>query len=364
MLRKFCKEYDLTPELLVKLPLSTIEDLTEEYIHAKKHIIAPKQLNVIYCAIKSWCLYNRKIKSYAQFRQIKFDKSSRKTRDKAMITKDILRKMLNCANGLREKVILALYGIHGLRPSLIPQLKIEDIYAKDIEITGKGVKLDRNAWITVKREYKGNKGNIDFPIILTSETSAWLEQFLNLRMRNGEEMTPKTLLVNAHSEDNVYRIVRKAFKAVGFEGRKYLLRHFAYKQLKLACEDYDLREWLMGHKGKISAIYDHEHYLTHEEITQYKRMINEKPLLIYGLNETTSEKVETLIKFARAITEISDSEIQALRNALKDGNLTIEQFETKIQQLVKEAMNKQIETRFEQLFIKYANKHGLNGNKR
>jgi ribosomal protein S13 len=93
-------------------------------------------------------------------------------------------------------------------------------------------------------------------------------------------------------------------------------------------------------------------------------MINEKPLLIYGLNETTSEKVETLIKFARAITEISDSEIQALRNALKDGNLTIEQFETKIQQLVKEAMNKQIETRFEQLFIKYANKHGLNGNKR
>jgi hypothetical protein len=280
-----------------------------------------------------------------------------------MVTKDILREMLNCAD-LREKVILGFYAIHGVRPSLIPQLRIEDIYTKDIEITEKGVKLARNAWITVKREYEGNKGNIDFPIILTSETSAWLEQFLNMRMRNGEQITPKTVLCNAFSKANVNRIIRKLFKAVGFEGRKYLLRHYAYKQMKLACEDYDLREWLMGHKGKVSAIYDHEHGLAEWEIRGYKAMVNESPLLVYALNESESETVEALVKFAKAIAQIDDNELEALKNALRNGNLSIKEFEAKIQQLVKEAMNRQIEVKFEQLFLKFANKHGLNGNAR
>jgi integrase len=323
---KFCRENNTTPEQLIKLPLEEIEDLTEQYIKRNRNRIAPKVLNVIYTSVKTWLHINRVIKSRKMFREIKFDRSSRKTRDVALPDKAFLRELCDNAN-LREKLIIALYGLYGLRPSLIGQLLLEDIYPKHIQFTETKITLgdaQKHAWIWVKREYEGNKGNIDFPIILTRETTEWLETYLNQRIKDGERLTPKSVLIKVGSERNVYRIMRKLFKKTHFKGRPYLLRHLANKLLKRAYDDYDLTEWLMGHKGKISAIYDHEHGLAEWEIKDYMAKMNESVLTIYGTPKTEEEialkTIKTLIKSLDAST------LERLKRELALGNVTFEQF--------------------------------------
>jgi len=362
-LKRFCDETETTPETLLQMPLEAIEDLTEQFIKRNRNKIAPKYLNVIYNAVKTWLHLNRKIKSRKMFREIKFDKHTRKTRDVALPDKDFIRKLCDVANGLKERLIVVLYGIYGLRPSLIPQITIGDVYHKDITFNQDGtVKLSNRVWIMVKREYEGNKGNIDFPIILTSETSQWLEDYLNERVRNGETLNSETPLIKAYSKQNVDRIIDKLFKKVGFRGRNYLLRHMANKFLKCAVDDSDLKEWLMGHKGRIASIYDHEgHTLADWEIQQYKNAIDEKELLVYGLTKTQEDIIKAKIETIKAIIkDFDETQIEMLKRELALGKLTFEQFNQKLNEIAQKSMNTQIEKRFEELFIKMANKHGIN----
>lgn len=112
-----------------------VEKLAEQYIeHFKmkngKYIegktLSPKLLNVRLCAVKAWLLYKNVISNTRQFKQIKFDKHSRVTRDAQLLTDNQLKRMCDAAD-LREKCVTALYGIHGVRPSLILQLLLEDL---------------------------------------------------------------------------------------------------------------------------------------------------------------------------------------------------------------------------------------------
>lgn len=358
----FCQHYELTPFTLLELPLEDIEDKTERYIRAMKTKIAPKRLNVIYSAIKSWLWLNKKIKSKKMFREIAFDKTSRKMRDVPLPDKQFLRQLCDNAD-LREKLVVAFYGVYAVRPSLIPQLKIEDIYHKDIEINEDGtVKLSNIVWIWCKREYKGNKGNIDFPIILTSETSEWLESYLNQRARK-EKLTPKSVLIDVKTKANVDRIVAKLFDCVGFKGRKYLLRHLGSKLLKRAYDDEGLKEWLCGHKGGISATYEHSgHTLSDWEIRDYKSQLSERELLIYGISKNEQQIIDAKTDMARTLLKehFSETEYKAILRGLREGKMTFKQFNEKFDEIIKTAMDNKIENKFEELFVKYNNKHNNN----
>ena len=147
-LKRFCVEWGLASSDLVRLPLSEIEDLTETFIHRNKRKISPKYLNVIYCAVKSWCQFTRKIKHTSQFRQIKFDKSSRNTRDCAMLTKEIVKRLFDNAN-LKEKIVLSFYGVNALRPSLIPQILLENFLQSDLKLSAYSAEISEKAWIWV-----------------------------------------------------------------------------------------------------------------------------------------------------------------------------------------------------------------------
>ncbi len=137
-----------------------------------------------------------------------------------------------------------------------------------------------------------------------------------------------------------------------------MLRHHAFKQLKRACDDYDLREWLMGHKGRISAIYDHGHYLTSEEIDEYKALIHAPLLHVYGLDRSQEAVIETRIATIRALLEDLDtSQLGQIKRELTSGTLSIELFNERLTRLARETMNRQIEAKFEQLFLKMQEKH-------
>ena len=155
--------------------------------------------------------------------------------------------------------------------------------------------------------------------------------------------------------------IEKLFSLVGFKGRKYLLRHFAYKRFKQAVSDYDFREWLMGHRGRVSAIYDHGHYLTEEEIRQYKALIDTRVLTVYGVNRPREDIIDARIDTLRALLNNLDSNaIYRLKNDLISGKISSKQFNQKLTDLAQESMSKQMENKFEQLFLKMNRKYNRN----
>jgi hypothetical protein len=153
------------------------------------------------------------IDNQRNFKQLKFDKVSRATRDKRLILFEEFKAMFDHAD-LKEKCVIGLFGNHALRPSLIPQLLIEDLesprdaytplYANGIPDR---IELEQYQWIMVKKEYEGNKANTDFPIVLSGEVAQWLSQHLNERKRRGEVLTLKSQLVAVDNKRNVDYIV-------------------------------------------------------------------------------------------------------------------------------------------------------------
>ena len=97
------------------------------------------------------------------------------------------------------------------------------------------------------------------------------------------------------TEWGIYFLVKKLFGLAGFKERNYLLRHYGYKKLKEVVSDYDFREWLMGHRERVSAIYYHRHYLIEEEIKQYKTLVDTRVLAVYSVSKQTEEIIDIRI---------------------------------------------------------------------
>lgn len=295
--KKFAKYADATIQSLKDMPLEQIERKMTEFIHSHKGTLAPKYLNLIYCAVKDYCRYFGLIKSTLQFKQIKFDKASRSTRDARMLKDTQFKALFDHAN-IKEKSVISLFGIHGLRESLIPQLTLANVLETDINL--ETLELKDKTWIWVWKEYVGNKGNVDFPVVLTKETADWISKHLSDRRRKGERITLKSKLVNVKDYEAVQHIVNKLYAKVGFDGRPYLLRHYADRLLRKACSDDRFKEWMMGHKGGVPEIYHHGHVLSDDEIAEFKAKIDETPLLVYGISEEETRLAKQLAKQIRS----------------------------------------------------------------
>lgn len=400
----FCKHYDTTPFRLINLvklqeagklaeiemTMETsqqfefirlqikrhVEKLAEQYIEEfkirnGKYVegvnFAPKTLNQRICALKAYLVYKGVMDNPRHFKQIKFDKFSRATRDKALILFEQFKRMFDHAD-LREKLVIAFYGNFGVRPSLIPQLLIEDLKSRKDGYTAlfingipERIELEQYQWIMVKKEYEGNKGHIDFPIVLTGEVAEWLSQHLNGRIRRGEKLTLQSQLIAVTSKRDVDYIVDKLFKAVGFEGRNYLLRHFANKRLKAAYEDKDFKEWCMGHVGDISSIYDHEHGLSHEEIKEYNASIDMSRLRIYGATSNEVKNANLMVSVARKLSHINESKLSEVLDLLERGKMTFEEFDQRLTTIIREAQDRAIEAKFDELMHNYKKKNDLSG---
>jgi len=119
--------------------LERIEDLTADFIAEKRDVIAPKYLNVVYCSIKRWFYIKRMIKSTKMFRELRFDKTSRKidALSEAPIETRHVKTMFKIGN-LDDTADTGLYALVGLRPQIIPQLHVKDTYRKNYEIDNEG----------------------------------------------------------------------------------------------------------------------------------------------------------------------------------------------------------------------------------
>ncbi|MCJ7430048.1 hypothetical protein MUO83_02375 [Candidatus Bathyarchaeota archaeon] len=363
-LARFCHDRNIEPFDFEKVGLEQIEEATEQFIRMYQASLAPKYLNVIFNSVKSWCFCTKLIKSRKLFREIKFDKTSRKfdaITETSLETAHI-KKMIEIGD-IDEKILIGFYAFAGLRPALLSQLTVGDFAPSDYVLqNGKIHFTAKNPFLFVPKEYEGNKAHVKFFVILHSKITELLETTLN----NAETVTAKTPLMRKYnSADSVYQKIVAMFAAVGFQGRPYLLRSFADKVLdrNLACgekRDEDLKEFMLGHKGKISMLYQFKS-LTAEDCVTYRKMFD-------NVDKWISQNIfgmigdEDLSK-AKAQAEIAEKfgvnaeQLKAMLEALRIGKMTATQYDSELTAAIAQAQQKTLESKFETLFKAYMEKH-------
>jgi hypothetical protein len=364
-LARFCKSENVEPFDFETLGLETIEDKCENFIRQNQDRLSPKYLNVIFNAVKSWCFCTKLIKSRKLFREIKFDKSSRKfdAINEVSLETSHIKQMIQTSD-MDTKILVGLYAFAGLRPALIPQLTVGDFAVNDYTLqNGKIEFQNKNPFLYVNKNYEGNKAHITFFVILHSKITELLETALN---SNSEPVTAKTPLMRKYnSSDAIYQKIVSLFASVGFVGRPYLLRSFADKVLdrNLASgekRDEDLKEFMLGHKGKISAVYQLK-ALSTEDAVQYRKMYDNVDKWICE-NIFGTATTEGLVR-AKAQSELAlkfgadPTQTKQLVDALTVGEMTIEQYDRDLTKAIEQAQTKSLEAKFEMLFSKYVAAH-------
>jgi len=363
---KFCTEQEINPFDFPKIGLEAIEDMTETYIISHVDTLAPKYLNVIYNAIKTWCFVLRMIKNRKLFREIKFDKQSHKMdamTEQPLETKHIRQLMM--VSDAHEKILLGLYALCALRPSLIPQLKVKDFHPDDYRLENEKIEFKtKNPFLHVPKKYEGNKGHITFFVILPSKITELVEYCLNA---NGKVTLQTPILTKYRSYSAIFDKISRMFETIVFEGRPYLLRTYGDRTFDKTLNDKDLKEFMMGHRGKISQLYQMKALTTEDKQTYLKdyaateKWIDEN---VFGVrSQEQLSQAEAVRRFAVSIGANEDVTNRLLED-LRQGKLSMSAYETEMKGQTNITLETRMKTQFEKLFLEMQEKHNSNQQKK
>ncbi len=296
-------------------------------------------------AIRSWLDYNgievkQKIKISNRDDLTKFA-------DERPPTQPELRQILNAAD-LRIKTACALVGFSGLRiESLGNYLGDDGLKVKDfpeLVIKRNGVDFDDTPAMVIIRKNL-SKTKKQYFTFLSDEGCDYLKQYLELRMRKGEKLTPELPILtptrshlrgNHIRTTNVGDLMRKAIRKAGFQWRPYVLRRYFDTRLMMAESDgliiHDWRVFFMGHKGSIEATYTVNKGLPKDAIEKMReayRKSADKYLETSKKEKSTDEMLARMNRQFLTLIGYNEKEIEAL------GDLS-QKSEEEIQQLVKQ----------------------------
>jgi len=352
-----CKAFGVTPNELLKIPLEEIENKTEDFILDHKTKYAPKQLNVIFSAVKAWLFVNRVIKYRKLFREIKFDKTSLK--NSALLSESIstedMKKLISLSNG-EDSVVIALGGFMALRPSIVPQLKVHHIHPTHRKIVIENgvarLQLRKPTLMVVPRltdegtPLEGNKANIDFLVFIPTRFAEKIELNLATRKLSTEAEMLEANLTHLDNKRDYSYVIKKYFKLIGKDGLPpYRLRNYADFMLdKIA--DKDLKENLMGHKGEISAVYGFRG-LNAEKIGDFERLYSVVDRFIdeniFGSLSDTDRKIAVAQTGLAQSLGVSAERVAEILGTLDSGKMSLTQFNEAIGRAVNDSYQTKLE---------------------
>jgi hypothetical protein len=157
--------------------------------------------------------------------------------------------------GLRLESLGNYAGNDGLRMRDLPELKIK----------GSDVSFEKIPTMVVVRSVL-SKTRHEYFTFLTEEACSYVKDYLEERLRNGEQFTPDSAIVRPKVAQkpfirtvNIGDIMRLAIRSAGLPWRPYVLRCYFDTQLMLAESKglvlRDYRQFWMGHKGDIENRY-------------------------------------------------------------------------------------------------------------
>jgi len=126
-----------------------------------------------------------------------------------------VREMFAMANGV-DSITLGMYGLEGLRPSLIPVMRVKHLHHRSYEIKDGKLVWNRLPPLMIipyldekGRFIEGNKAAIEFPSFIPTTIAEQMRLYLN---GLPEPVTLETKLAPVYNKDNITYIVKKYFK--------------------------------------------------------------------------------------------------------------------------------------------------------
>lgn len=304
-LGNFCQLNNITPHELARKPVTEIEDFLMDYVTSAQKKHAGSYIHNTTKVVKSWLAHNgiqlkRKIK-------ITGAHETPTLKDERVPTKEELRRIFLSGSkqartacviiahaGLRLQGLGGYTGYDGLRMRDLPELKIK----------GSEVSFEKIPAMVVVRSAL-SKARHQYFTFLTEEACGYLKDYLEERLREGEQLTPDSAIVKPKFAQkpfirtvNIGDMMRLAIRSAGLPWRPYVLRCYFDTQLMLAESKglvlRDYRQFWMGHKGDIENRYTTNKHKLPEEVIEdmreaYKR--SQEYLQTTKVSETSEEKL-------------------------------------------------------------------------
>ena len=337
----FCSKHKITPKELVEMGSKERFNLLLDFVSGmEKKGHAGSYIQSTVKAVKSWLAHNR-IELRGKIK-ISGTQDTPTLKDERVPTKEELKKIF-LSGDKKARVTSALVAHSGLRIKTLGNyqgddgLRIKDV--PEIEVEGDSVDFKQIPTLLVVRKELSKTGHQYFTF-LSEEGCEYLKDYLDERIREGEELTPESPVITPKLKMkpfiravNIGDIIRGAIRGAGFSWRPYVLRSYFDTQLMLAESKglviRDYRQFWMGHKGDIenryttnkgklpeSVIEDmreayrrSQEYLqtTKIEETSEERLVQafrKQLLLVAGFSQDEVEKMD--------IASISDEELQKI----------------------------------------------------
>jgi len=304
-LGNFCQLMGITPGQLARKPVAEIEDLLMDYVTSAQKKHAGSYIHNTTKVVKSWLAHNgiqlkRKIK-------ITGAHETPTLKDERVPTKEELRRIFlsgskqartACAivahAGLRLQGLGSYTGYDGLRMRDLPELKIK----------GSEVSFEKIPTMVVVRSAL-SKARHQYFTFLTEEACSYLKDYLEERLRDGEQLTPDSAIVKPKVAQkpfirtvNIGDMMRLAIRSAGLPWRPYVLRCYFDTMLMLAESKglvlRDYRQFWMGHKGDIENRYTTNKQRLPESVIEDMRAAYERSqefLQTKEKEETSEEKL-------------------------------------------------------------------------
>ncbi|MCK4830628.1 site-specific integrase, partial [bacterium] len=265
-LGNFCKKLNITPKELTQKEQDEIYDLLLDTVTSMEEEYSGGYVHSIIKAIKSWLTHNRieikrkiKIKGTQDAPTLMDERVPTKAELKRIFLSGDKKTRATCVlvahSGVRIKTIGNYSGNDGLRIEDFPELIIEK---NQIEFE------ETPTILIVRREL--SKAGHQYLTFLSEEGCEYLKDYLEMRIRNGEELSSKSAIITPKRRTksfirvtNVGDVIRNAIRKAGYKWRPYVLRSYFDTQLMLAESKgliiRDYRQFWMGHKGDVGNRY-------------------------------------------------------------------------------------------------------------
>jgi hypothetical protein len=318
----FCIRTNTTPSKLVRIgkkSASKVEDIMHDHVvWLESQNYAPSYIQGIIKSVRSWLSYN-----YIELRRtIKIARSDIAVtlQDEKVPTKDELEKILNTAN-VRTRSSVVLVAFSGLRPQVLGNydgtdgLKISDL--PELVINGNSVSFTRYPAIVRVRPNLSKTKNKYFTF-LPRQGCEYVAGYLRKRLADGEPLSGDSPVIAIEKGYDIKRMtkqttskivttktitaeIRSILKPI-INARPYVLRSYFDTQLLLAESNgkiaHAYRQFFMGHKGDIEAVYTTNKGRLSDELVEDMRrsfLQSEKFLCTYT-NESISDKKTMLLE--------------------------------------------------------------------
>jgi len=347
-LGSFCNLHRISPAQLTRMKNKDLYNLLLDTVTSmEREQFSGGYVTTVLKVVRSWLAFNG-VEVRARIK-IRGAYETPTLQDERVPSQEELRNIL-LAGDEKSRAICILLAHAGVRPEVLGNyrgtdgLQMRDLPEMDVE--GDTVVFRKVPTILRVRPALSKKAHQYFTF-LSEEGCDYLKAYLEMRIRNGEKMTPDSAVISPKiakkqfiATTNIGDAARNAIRKAGFPWRPYVLRSFFATQMMLAESKgliiRDYRSFFMGHKGDIEAVYTLNKRKLPPDVVEQMRSCYAK-VQKYLQTVSPKDSAEELTKaFKRQLLLVAGMK----PNEIKDEHLGLD--EEEFQKLVQEKLVREV----------------------